>query len=309
MLDLLPNLLDLSLPLAAEGATGGAGDAIAPLFSVPSGVSLLTLGILEIVLGIDNVVFIAILTGKLPVAQRKKAWFIGLGLAMVMRILLLFAATFIMALDENPVFTLPTLCVYAEWAAAHPEALPITWKDIILLVGGLFLIGKATYEIHDKLEGGHGHGPGGGKPNASFGKIIVQIVLLDLVFSVDSVITAVGIADHLEIMIAAVVIAIGVMLVFAQPISGFVERHPSMKMLALAFLILIGVLLVADAFAVHVPRGYIYFAMAFSVIVEIVNIQVRKRKQKKTPVKLRQSYVDSESDDGYGDVAHPKSPA
>ena len=300
-------LFDL-LPLAAEAATGGEASEYG-LFTAAAGVSLLTLTVLEIVLGIDNVVFIAILTGKLPQSQRKKAWVVGLGLAMLMRIALLFAATWVMALDKNPIFTLPEFGFIASYAETHPEALSITWKDVILLVGGLFLIGKATYEIHDKLEGGHAHGDSAkGRPGASFAKIITQIVLLDIVFSVDSVITAVGIAQHIEVMITAVVIAIVVMFVFAQPISKFVERHPSMKLLALSFLILIGVLLVADAFAVHVPRGYIYFAMAFSVIVEVVNIQIRK-KSGKPPVKLHQSYVDSGSEDGYGDVANPAAPA
>ena len=275
----------------AAAATQGAGTAeAAPLLSVQSLISLLTLSLLEIVLGIDNIVFIAILVGKLPPEQQARARRIGLGLAMVMRILLLLAIGWVMRLTR-PLVTLPFI---------PGNAAEVSGKDLILLVGGLFLIGKATYEIHDKLEGaseephGVGHGAGGGAgtaaaaAGASFTAIIIQILILDLVFSLDSVITAVGMAQRIPIMIAAVVIAIGVMLAFAGHISDFVQRHPTVKLLALSFLILIGVMLVADAFDKHIPKGYIYFAMAFSLIVEMLNLRLRKASK---PVQLHQSYV------------------
>ncbi|MBL8863177.1 MAG: TerC family protein [Planctomycetes bacterium] len=234
-------------------------------------VALLTLTLLEVVLGIDNIVFISILTGKLPKEQRGRAWRIGLALALVMRVGLLLSLSWVMSLTA-PLFA----------AFGHP----LSGRDLILLLGGLFLIGKATWEIHDKLEGGGGHGPA--VAAASFASILVQIVLLDLVFSLDSVITAVGMARELWVMIAAVVIAIGVMLAFAQAIGAFVERHPTVKMLALSFLILIGVLLVADGFGQHVPKGYVYFAMAFSLGVELLNMRLRARA---APVELKRPSV------------------
>ncbi|MEM8874990.1 MAG: TerC family protein [Planctomycetota bacterium] len=296
--------------LAASETVAGSYE----LFSTAALVSLLTLTLLEVVLGIDNVVFIAILTGKLPESQRKKAWYIGLGLAMLMRIALLFAATWVLSLDKTALFTIPMpeflADVFgklfngaADTAHATPHGpLGITGKELILFLGGAFLVGKASFEIHDKLEG-HAHGPSAGKAVASFGAIIVQILLLDAVFSVDSVITAVGIAQHIEVMVIAVVIAVIVMITFAQPISRFVEKHPSMKLLALAFLILIGVMLLVEAFEVHVPKGYIYFAMAFAFTLEMLNIRIRGKKGK--AVTLHQSYVESDSPDGYGDIANP----
>jgi len=247
---------------------------MAELFTSQNAIALLTLAGLEIVLGIDNIVFISILVGKLPAAQQDSARRIGLLLAMGMRIALLLAITWVMGLTA-------TLFAVLE----HP----FTGRDLILLLGGLFLVAKATWEIHDKLEG-EAHGAGGARQAARFGAILTQIVLLDVVFSLDSVITAVGMAQHIEIMIAAVVIAVGVMMIFAGTISAFIERHPTLKMLALSFLLLIGVVLVADGFGQHVSKGYIYFAMAFSLFVEIMNIRIRGRKA--PPVQLHQSYVE-----------------
>jgi predicted tellurium resistance membrane protein TerC len=246
---------------------------MAELLTSENLIALLTLTGLEIVLGIDNIVFISILCGKLPQAQQANARRIGLLLAMGMRIVLLLLISWVMGLTAT-LFT------------ALDQA--FSGRDLILLFGGLFLVAKATWEIHDKLEGEE-HGPDGKKVAASFAAILTQIVLLDIVFSLDSVITAVGMAQHIEIMIVAVVIAVGVMLVFANSISSFIEQHPTMKMLALSFLLLIGVVLVADGFGQHVSKGYIYFAMAFSLFVEILNIRIRKARA--APVHLHQSYV------------------
>jgi predicted tellurium resistance membrane protein TerC len=243
------------------------------LFTSENLIALLTLASLEIVLGIDNIVFISILVGKLPRERQASARRIGLLLAMGMRIALLLAISWVIGLTE-PLFTLPVL----------DKA--VSGRDLILLLGGLFLVGKATWEIHDKLEGAE-HGQAAPRA-ASFGAILVQIVLLDIVFSLDSVITAVGLAKEIAIMIAAVVIAVLVMMVFASPISAFIERHPTMKMLALSFLLLIGVVLIADGFGQHVSKGYIYFAMAFSLFVEVLNLRVRRHR---APVQLHQSYV------------------
>ncbi len=240
--------------------TSGPATPDAPLLSVHSLIALLTLTGLEIVLGIDNVVFISILAGKLPEAQRPQARIIGLGLAMLMRIALLLAVGAIMKLTAD-LFSV--------------AGIGISGKDLILLVGGLFLIGKATYEIHEKMEG-HAHSGGGRRAAASFAAVIVQIVLIDIVFSLDSVITAVAMAQHIEIMVAAVIIAVLVMMASAGVISEFVERHPTVKMLALSFLLLIGVLLVADGLDQHIDKGYVYFAMAFSLFVEVLNIRSRK---------------------------------
>jgi predicted tellurium resistance membrane protein TerC len=234
--------------------------------------AFLTLTVLEIVLGIDNVIFIAILAGKLPHEQQQRARVIGLGLAMLMRIALLFALTWIIRL------TAPLFTVLGE---------EISGRDLILLVGGLFLLGKSTYEIHEKLEGEEGHASASVKP--SFTSVIIQILLLDIVFSLDSVITAVGMADRIGVMIAAVVVAVAFMMVFAGPISRFVERHPTVKMLALSFLLLIGVTLVAEGLDRHIPKGYIYFAMAFSVGVEMLNLRLRRPQT--APVKLHEQYV------------------
>lgn len=246
-------------------------------------IGLLTLTALEIVLGIDNIIFISILVNKLPAEQRDKARNLGLALAMFMRIGLLFSISLIMRLKEP----------------LTPEVfgVALSGKDLILLVGGLFLIGKSTYEIHGKLEGEEHHGGGAGgarAAGAAFTGVIIQILLLDLVFSLDSVITAVGMIppDRIAIMVAAVVIAVGVMLLSAGAIARFVERHPTVKMLALSFLLMIGAMLVAEGLHQHIPKGYIYFAMAFSVFVELLNIKIRKHTA--PPVKLHDQYTDAE---------------
>ena len=234
-------------------------------------IAFATLTLLEIVLGIDNVIFISILAGKLPPEQREKARIVGLSLAMIMRVLLLLVLTWIVRL------TAPLFTVLGQ---------EISGRDIILIAGGLFLLFKSTYEIHDNLEGAHGDPSK--RVAASFASVIVQILLLDLVFSLDSVITAVGMVDDLAIMITAVVVAIGFMLLFSGHIARFVEKHPTIKMLALSFLILIGVTLIAEGLGQHISKGYIYFSMAFSVMVEILNINMRKRAPE--PVELRGRY-------------------
>ena len=234
--------------------------------------SLLTLTGLEIVLGVDNVIFISILAGKLPAAQQGKARRLGLTLALVTRILLLCSLAWMMKLTA-PLFTVPLL--------QHG----VSGRDLILIVGGLFLLAKSTHEIHEKLEGADGAASARLVP--SFAAVIVQILLLDVVFSLDSVITAVGMSGQLGVMITAVVLSVIVMLIFAGAISGFVERHPTVKVLALSFLLLIGLTLVADGFGHHVPKGYIYFAMAFSLGVEMINLRMRARQK---PVALHQSY-------------------
>jgi predicted tellurium resistance membrane protein TerC len=226
-------------------------------------VALLTLSAMEIVLGIDNVVFIAVLTGKLPAARQATARRVGLVLALVIRIGLLFAIAWIMGLTK-PFFGI----------SGHP----FSGRDLILLGGGLFLIFKATWEIYDKVEAEHADERARGG-RASFVAVLVQILLLDIVFSLDSVITAVGMAEQVSIMVTAMVIAMLVMLVSAASVSGFVERHPSVKILALAFLLLIGVMLVADGMGQHVPKGYIYFAMAFSLLVELLNMRYRRSRR------------------------------
>ena len=238
--------------------------------SIEGWVALFTLTVLEIVLGIDNIVFISILAGKLPHADRDRARKTGLFLAMFIRIALLFSITSVMRL------TAPLLTVFAK---------EISGRDLILLGGGLFLIAKSTHEIHEKLEGEEGQGSA--RAAASFAGVIVQILLLDVVFSLDSVITAVGMAEDLVVMILAVVIAVGVMLVSSATISDFVERHPTVKMLALSFLLLIGVSLIGEGLDQHIPKGYIYFAMAFSIFVEMINLRVRA---KSAPVHLHQPY-------------------
>jgi predicted tellurium resistance membrane protein TerC len=236
-------------------------------------ISLLTLTALEIVLGIDNIIFIAILAGKLPPEQQAKARQLGLSLALITRIALLCSLSYLMGLTK-PLITVSIV------------NLELSGKSLILLVGGLFLIGKSVVEIHEKLEGADGHGTGGRKP-ASFRGAIVQILLLDIVFSLDSVITAVGMANHLWVMIVAVILALGVMLMFAGRIGDFVNRHPTLKMLALSFLILIGVMLVGDSLGHHIPKGYIYFSMAFACLVEMLNLRLRAKSQ---PVELHQPY-------------------
>lgn len=243
-------------------------------------ISLLTLTVLEIVLGIDNIVFISILSGKLPENQQKKARQLGLALAMFTRVLLLLSLSWVMGLTA-PLFNM------GDWIGiTNPdwlEKMAISGRDLILLIGGLFLIYKSTHEIHNKLEGEE---ESSGKVKVhSFAGTIVQILILDIVFSLDSVITAVGMAEHIEIMIAAVVIAVIVMMFSAGAISNFVNKHPTVKMLALSFLLLIGVSLLAEGLDQHIPKGYIYFAMAFSVLVEMLNLKMKKNSKK--PVSLR----------------------
>ncbi|RYE28139.1 MAG: TerC family protein [Sphingobacteriaceae bacterium] len=238
-------------------------------------ISLITLTILEIVLGIDNIIFISILSGKLPADQQDKGRKLGLFLAMFTRVLLLLSLTWIMSLTK-PIFNLSGLigATDKDWV----EKLAISGHDIILILGGLFLIYKSTSEIHEKIEGGDEEGENI-KPR-SFWATIVEIVLLDIVFSLDSVITAVGIGSHLEVMIAAVVIAVGIMMWASGPVANFVNSHPTVKMLALSFLLLIGFSLLAEGFDQHIPKGYLYFAMAFSILVELLNLRVRANRKK-----------------------------
>ena len=240
------------------------------LFTPETLIALLTLTALEVVLGIDNVIFISILAGKLPEAQQGRARRLGLAAAMVTRLALLGTLAWIIGLTK-PLFTV--------------LGLAIAGRDLILLAGGLFLIAKSTSEIHDRLEGEEGAATARVAP--SFTGVIVQIMLLDIVFSLDSVITAVGMVDHVVVMAAAVIIAVGIMMLSADPISRFVTRHPSIKMLALSFLLLIGVSLLGEGFEQHIPKGYIYFAMGFSVFVEMINLRVRGKAK---PVHLRSKY-------------------
>ena len=221
-------------------------------------VALVTLTALEIVLGIDNIIFISILSGKLPRHQQARARTTGLAVAMLSRIALLFSLASVMRL------TTPWFSMFGH---------DISGRDLILIVGGLFLLAKSTHEIHEKVEGHGEHGLTGAA--ASFAGVIVQILLLDVIFSLDSVITAIGMADKIVIMVAAVMIAVGFMMVFARAVGDFVHRHPTVKMLALSFLLMIGLSLIAEGFGQHIPKGYIYFAMAFSVFVETLNLKVR----------------------------------
>ena len=232
-------------------------------------IGFFTLLALEVVLGIDNIVFISILAGKLPAAQQQKARQVGLALALITRILLLLTLSWIIGLTE-------------PWFTVLDNE--ISGRDLILIAGGLFLLGKSTYEIHHRLEGVEGHGEA--KVTAAFGAVVFQIILLDVVFSLDSVITAVGMVDELGVMIAAVVAAIGVMLLSARRIGDFVNDHPTVKMLALSFLLLIGLSLLLDGFEQHIPKGYIYFAMGFSLLVEVLNLRSRPR----SPVELHTHY-------------------
>ena len=250
-------------------------ESLTHAFSWASGtegwIALITLTVLEIVLGIDNIVFISILAGKLRREDRERARKLGLSLAMFIRIGLLLSITWVMGLT-TPLFTIGK---------------EISGRDLILIIGGLFLIAKSTHEIHEKLEGEEGGASA--KVAASFTAVIIQILLLDIVFSLDSVITAVGMAEQVSIMILAVVIAVGVMLISSAPISAFVEKHPTVKMLALSFLLLIGVSLIGEGLDQHIPKGYIYFAMGFSIFVEMINLRVRKKAK---PVHLHQSYTE-----------------
>ena len=237
-------------------------------------IAFLTLTVLELVLGIDNIIFISILSGKLPAEQQPKARFLGLSLALGMRVILLFSLTWVMSLTE-PLFT-----IFSQ---------SVSGRDLILIIGGLFLIGKSTHEIHGGLEGEEGQGSR--KVYASFASVIVQITLLDIVFSLDSVITAIGMVDNIWVMIAAVIISIVAMMFFAGTIGAFVQRHPTIKMLALAFLLLIGVTLLAEGLHQHISKGYIYFAMAFSVFVELLNMKLRKKTE---PVKLHNQFSEED---------------
>lgn len=267
-------------------------------------IGLLTLTVLEIVLGIDNIIFISILSGKLPESQRHKARQLGLALALITRILLLLSLGWVMSLT-NALFRIgpePSAAAIAAYEAAKaaasgghhgpmhlPDPYGISGRDLILILGGVFLIFKSVREIHHKLEGEEGHVSA--KVAPSFNGVIAQILVLDIVFSLDSVITAVGMVNQVGVMIAAVVIAVGFMLVFAGAIGSFVEQHPTIKMLALAFLVLIGANLLAEGFDQHVEKGYTYFAMAFAVIVELLNLRM-KSKNAPPPVHLRESIVE-----------------
>ncbi len=237
-------------------------------------IAFLTLAVLELVLGIDNVIFISILSGKLPEKDQKRARLIGLSLALIMRVILLFSLTWVMGLVE-PLFTV----------MGHT----VSGRDLILLVGGMFLIFKSTHEIHGSLEGSDGDSSR--KTYAGFTGVIIQIMLLDIVFSLDSVITAIGMVSNVWIMIAAVVVSIIAMMLFAGSIGAFVQRHPTVKMLALAFLLLIGVTLIAEGMHQHISKGYIYFAMAFSVFVEVLNIRLRKKAK---PVILHNQFTEED---------------
>ncbi|HEX9653621.1 MAG TPA: TerC family protein [bacterium] len=235
-------------------------------------IALVTLTSLEIVLGVDNIIFISILVGRLPATQRNRARVIGLSMAMIMRILLLLSLTWVMSL------TAPMFTVFAQ---------EISGRDIILIVGGLFLLGKSTFEIHNSLEGHEAHRKGAAA--ASFSSVLIQIAILDMVFSLDSVITAVGMANQVIVMVLAIVLAVIVMMVSARKIGEFVDTHPTIKILALSFLIMVGVALIADGFDMHIPKGYIYFSMAFSVGVEMLNLRVRRSAE---PVKLHKTLVE-----------------
>jgi predicted tellurium resistance membrane protein TerC len=234
-------------------------------------IGFVTLAVLEVVLGIDNLIFISILVGKLPARDQPLARRLGLGLAMIGRIGLLLSLSWVVRLTQ-PLFTV----VGQE----------ISGRDLVLIVGGLFLLAKSTHEIHDRLEGEEGHSSARVAP--SFRSVLIQVMLLDLVFSLDSVITAVGMVNRISVMVAAVITAVAVMMVFAGKVSDFIHRHPSVKMLALSFLLMIGVMLIAEGFDQHIPKGYVYFSMAFSVFVEALNIRMRR---KASPVQLHEPYV------------------
>ncbi|MBU43999.1 MAG: hypothetical protein CMN76_12325 [Spirochaetaceae bacterium] len=256
------------------------------VFTSEALIALLTLTVLEIVLGIDNIIFISILAGKLPQEQQAKARQIGLALAMIMRILLLLSLSWIMGLTKA-LFNVADWLTFLAPAGAWAD---ISGRDLILLFGGLFLLGKATVEIHGKLEGEEGHGDA--RVKGQLMGTLIQIMLLDLVFSLDSVITAVGMADQLWVMIAAVVIAVGVMMLSANAVSNFVNDHPTVKILALSFLLLIGFSLMIESMEYHVPKGYIYFAMGFSVFVELLNMKFRSKRGK--PVHLHSPYKEEQ---------------
>ncbi|MFC3284589.1 TerC family protein [Litchfieldella rifensis] len=239
-------------------------------------VALATLTALEIVLGIDNIIFISILVGRLPVAQRQRARLIGLSLAMGMRILLLLSLAWVMGLT-------------APWFEVF--GLSVSGRDLVLLLGGLFLLAKSTHEIHASLEGGPDEQSSAG--SAGIYSVLIQIALIDIVFSLDSVITAVGLADHVQVMVIAIVLSVGVMMLSAKAIGDFVDRHPTIKMLALSFLIMIGVMLMAEGLHFHIPKGYVYFAMAFSVGVEMLNLRMRSKTR--APVKLQRRLQENDT--------------
>ena len=242
-------------------------------------ISLLTLTFMEVVLGIDNIVFISIIVGRLPVEQQGKGRTIGLSLALIFRVILLLFISWIVGASA-PLFSINLPLTETDF--------PVSWRDIILFAGGLFLLAKSTTEIHNKLEGEEeGHG-GGGKTYATMSQVLVQIILIDIVFSFDSILTAVGLAQEVIVMIIAVIVAMGIMLIFAKYVSDFVNKHPTVKMLALSFLILIGFMLIVESLHQHIPKGYIYFAMFFSLMVEMLNMKLRKKTE---PVHLRQSEV------------------
>lgn len=256
-------MLDYLMQLAADPAAWAA---------------LLTLIAMEVVLGIDNLIFISILTNKLPAADRERARRIGIGLALVMRITLLGTIAIIVQLTE------PVIDFFGQG---------LSWRDLILIAGGLFLVWKATNEIHGSLEGEEGEASSAVK--ATFTAVILQIMVIDMVFSLDSIITAVGMVDEVEVMIAAVIVSVALMMAFAGAIGRFVSSHPTLKMLALSFLVVIGVILIAEGFGHHVPKGYVYFAMAFSAAVEMLNIRMRRRAAQ--PVRLHEPYVAGDRND------------
>lgn len=241
-------------------------------------ISLLTLTFMEVVLGIDNIVFISIVVGRLPQEQQSKGRTIGLALALIFRVILLLFISWIVGASA-PLFSINLPFTEADF--------PVSWRDIILFAGGLFLLAKSTTEIHNKLEGEEEE-EGAGKVYATLGRTLIQIVLIDIVFSFDSILTAVGLAQEVSVMIIAVILAMGIMLIFAKYVSDFVNQHPTVKMLALSFLILIGFMLVVESLHQHIPKGYIYFAMFFSLLVEMLNLRLRKKTK---PVHLRQNEV------------------
>lgn len=271
----------MGIEVLASVAGGAAQDV--PLFSIASLGALLTLTLMEIVLGIDNVVFVAIQVGKLPKEQQAKGRTIGMGLALIFRLALLFCISWVMGLKAT-LFALPESMQQLLYSHEAGKTGP-SGRDLILLAGGLFLIYKASTEIFEKLEGeSHAaHGPAGG--GASFGSIIIQLILLDIIFSLDSVITAVGMVPRIEIMVTAMIIAVLVMLVSVGAVSDFVQRHPSVKILALSFLNLIGMMLLMEGVGMHVNKGYIYSAMGFSLFVELLNLRYRKKRK---PVELHE---------------------
>jgi predicted tellurium resistance membrane protein TerC len=256
-----------------------------PLLSAASLIALLTLTIMEIVLGIDNIVFIAIITGKLPPDQQSLGRRVGLFLAMLMRIMLLFAIGWVMSLTTNVVTLSEWIPIepITSWLHANEEANHVNWRDLILFGGGLYLLYSAVNEIHHKSQGEDDEHNQVAPQKVKMSSVLMRIAFMDMIFSLDSVITAVGMASHIEIMIAAVVIAVGVMIIFANQISNFVERHPTVKMLALSFLILIGVVLISEAAGTPISKGYVYFAMAFSLAVEVLNLRSQGRRHRPGP--------------------------